>query len=82
MALYAERQLERGERLSGITRHMLGLLAGEPGAREYRRLLSEGARQPGADADLLRSAALRAAAQARQEAGPAALTLAARGSRV
>ena len=61
MACYAERQLASGERLASITRHMLGLYAGEPGAREYRRLLSEGARAPGADASLLRIAAERAA---------------------
>ncbi len=47
MADYAARELARGERLPSITRHMLGLYAGEPGAREYRRLLSEGARGPG-----------------------------------
>jgi tRNA-dihydrouridine synthase A len=57
MARYAERELARGERLSSITRHMLGLYAGEPGAREYRRLLSEGARARGANATLLRSVA-------------------------
>jgi len=57
MARYAERELGRGERLSAITRHMLGLHAGEPGAREYRRLLSEGARRPGAGAELIRQAA-------------------------
>jgi tRNA-dihydrouridine synthase A len=56
MADYAARELARGERLPSITRHMLGLYAGEPGAREYRRLLSEGARDPGATADLLRTA--------------------------
>ncbi len=32
--------------LSAIARHMLGLYGGEPGAREYRRTLSEGARVP------------------------------------
>jgi tRNA-dihydrouridine synthase A len=37
-------------------RHMLGLYAGEPGAREYRRTLSEGARAPDADVGLLRRA--------------------------
>jgi tRNA-dihydrouridine synthase A len=61
MARYAERELAGGERLASITRHMLGLYAGEPGAREYRRLLSEGARGPDADAGLLRIAAERAA---------------------
>ena len=54
MRRYAERELAAGGRLSPITRHMLGLYAGEPGAREYRRALSEGARQAGALPDLLR----------------------------
>jgi tRNA-dihydrouridine synthase A len=61
MARYAERELASGERLASITRHMLGLYTGEPGAREYRRLLSEGARAPDADAGLLRIAAEHAA---------------------
>jgi tRNA-dihydrouridine synthase A len=53
MAAYAKRELARGGRLSSITRHMLGLYGGQPGARDYRRFLSEGARVPGAGADLL-----------------------------
>ena len=57
MARYAQRQLAQGERLSTITRHMLGLYAGEPGARDYRRLLSEGARAAGAGPELIRRAA-------------------------
>jgi tRNA-dihydrouridine synthase A len=57
MARYAQRQLAQGDRLSAITRHMLGLCAGEPGARDYRRLLSEGARAAGAGPELLRRAA-------------------------
>jgi tRNA-dihydrouridine synthase A len=57
MARYAQRELARGERLSAITRHMLGLKAGEPGAREFRRCLSEGARRPGAGAELILEAA-------------------------
>jgi tRNA-dihydrouridine synthase A len=57
MAAYAQRQLAQGDHLAAITRHMFGLYAGEPGAREYRRQLSEGARAPGAGADLLREAA-------------------------
>ena len=61
MAGYAQRQLARGDRLSAITRHMLGLYAGEPGARDYRRLLSEGARASGAGPELLRQAARRQA---------------------
>ncbi len=57
MADYVARELAGGERLPSITRHMLGLFAGEPGAREYRRLLSEGARARQAGPELLRRAA-------------------------
>lgn len=57
MASYATREVVRGERLPSITRHMLGLYAGEAGARDYRRALSEGARQTGATADIIRRAA-------------------------
>jgi tRNA-dihydrouridine synthase A len=53
MAAYARRELARGERLSWITRHMLGLYAGQPGAKEFRRRLSEGARDAGATPDLM-----------------------------
>jgi tRNA-dihydrouridine synthase A len=53
MQRYAARELARGERLAAIVRHMLGLYAGEPGAREYRRTLSEGARAPAAGIELL-----------------------------
>jgi tRNA-dihydrouridine synthase A len=56
MARYARREMARGERLSWIARHMLGLYAGQPGAKEFRRRLSEGARSPDADADLLMEA--------------------------
>jgi len=62
MARYCERQLAGGERLGAITRHMLGLYSGEPGARDFRRMLSEGARVAGAGAELLRQAVARAAA--------------------
>jgi tRNA-dihydrouridine synthase A len=56
MARYAQRELARGGRLSAITRHMLGLYGGQPGAREYRRFLSEGSRVSGAGPELLRDA--------------------------
>jgi tRNA-dihydrouridine synthase A len=56
MQRYAARELARGERLAPIARHMLGLYAGEAGAREYRRTLSEGARIEGAGVELLRRA--------------------------
>ena len=54
MAIYAERETAKGERLPSIVRHMLGLFSGEAGAKEYRRLLSEGARQPEAGPNLIR----------------------------
>jgi tRNA-dihydrouridine synthase A len=57
MARYASREVARGERLSSITRHMLGLYSGEPGAREFRRTLSEGARAADAGPELIRRAA-------------------------
>jgi tRNA-dihydrouridine synthase A len=56
MTRYARRELARGERLSWIARHMLGLYAGQPGAKEFRRQLSEGARAPDAPAELLLAA--------------------------
>jgi tRNA-dihydrouridine synthase A len=56
MTAYARREMARGERLSWITRHMLGLYAGMPGAKEFRRQLSEGARDLGANAELILAA--------------------------
>ncbi|WP_374291488.1 tRNA dihydrouridine(20/20a) synthase DusA [Paenirhodobacter enshiensis] len=46
------RHLEAGGRLHQITRHMLGLFHGRPGARGWRRVLSEGANRPGAGLSL------------------------------
>jgi len=63
MARYATTELARGDRLASIVRHMLGLLAGRPGARELRRQLSEGARTSGVGAELLWQAAARCRAQ-------------------
>jgi tRNA-dihydrouridine synthase A len=73
MEAYARRQLAQGDRLSAITRHMLGLYAGEPGARDYRRLLSEGARAAGVGPELLREAA-KIAASARRSSGALAVS--------
>ncbi len=56
MERYVARQLAAGERLGAITRHMLGLYSGEPGARDFRRTLSEGAQAAGAGVELLRRA--------------------------
>jgi tRNA-dihydrouridine synthase A len=61
MARYAEREVAKGTRLHAITRHMLGLYSGEPGARDYRRRLSEGVREPGASPALIREAQISSA---------------------
>lgn len=53
---YASRQLERGVPLASLTRHLLGLFTGAPGARAWRRLLSEQAHQPGAGVEVLERA--------------------------
>jgi tRNA-dihydrouridine synthase A len=45
---YVARELEKGVRLADITRHLLGLFAGRPGARTYRQRLSTMAVRPGA----------------------------------
>jgi tRNA-dihydrouridine synthase A len=50
------RELAAGVRLHSMTRHMLGLFAGRPGARVWRRILSEGAARPGAGLDLVHAA--------------------------
>ena len=56
MIPYIERQLKEGERLGRITRHMLGLFAGQPGARAWRRYLSEHAFQKEAGVETVRMA--------------------------
>lgn len=43
MRPYIAQELSQGTKLASITRHMLGLFAGEPGARHWRRVLSENA---------------------------------------
>ena len=45
---YIERELARGARLHAITRHVLGLFRGVPGARAFRRHLATEAVKPGA----------------------------------
>lgn len=50
---YIEAQLADGVRLSSMTRHMLGLFNGMPGARLWRRVLSEFGPKPGAGISVL-----------------------------
>ncbi|WP_413231493.1 tRNA dihydrouridine(20/20a) synthase DusA [Microbulbifer aggregans] len=56
MLPYIEHELSRGQRLSHITRHMLGLYQGVPGARRFRRHLSENAYREGAGPEVLEQA--------------------------
>ncbi|AFJ02837.1 tRNA dihydrouridine synthase A [Methylophaga frappieri] len=56
MIPYIERRLDEGRPLKSITRHMLGLFQGQPGARRWRRHLSENAHLSGADTGVIREA--------------------------
>jgi tRNA-dihydrouridine synthase A len=53
---YVERKLDQGVRLADITRHMLGLFAGRPGARAFRRHLATEAVRRGAGVEVVREA--------------------------
>jgi tRNA-dihydrouridine synthase A len=53
---YIEQQLERGVYLAAMTRHILGLFHGQPGARVWRRYLSENAHRAGANSSVVRAA--------------------------
>ena len=53
MAGYAERHIASGGRLGHVTRHMVGLFHGRPGARRFRQILSTDATRPGATPDIL-----------------------------
>src|SRR5262245_26269952 len=53
---YVAREVARGTRLHAITRHVLGLFHGVPGARAFRRHLAIEAVKPGAGAEVLRQA--------------------------
>ncbi|QSQ18924.1 tRNA dihydrouridine(20/20a) synthase DusA [Pyxidicoccus parkwayensis] len=56
MLPYVERRMSQGAPLGAITRHMLGLFQGLPGARAWRRHLSENAHKSGAGPEVLMAA--------------------------
>jgi tRNA-dihydrouridine synthase A len=62
MIPYIERELKQGTLLKHITRHMLGLFQGVPGARHWRRHLSENAPRPDAGTGVVIEALERRAA--------------------
>jgi len=70
MADYAENQLTRGMRLNMITRHMIGLAAGRPGARRFRQILTVEACRKGAGPEIIEQAlaALEPAGERRERA--------------
>ena len=47
MVPYIESQYKNGNKVSKITRHMLGLFSGQPGAKRWRKILSENAHSAG-----------------------------------
>ena len=56
MLPYIEMELANGALLKHITRHMLGLFTGEPGARHWRRYLGHHAVKRGAGTEVVREA--------------------------
>jgi tRNA-dihydrouridine synthase A len=53
---YVERELAAGTHLAAMTRHVLGLFSGRPGARLFRRHIAENAHKPGAGIEVLKQA--------------------------
>jgi tRNA-dihydrouridine synthase A len=53
---YIVRERERGANLNHIARHVLGLYLGQPGARAFRRYLSENMHRPDAGYEVIRAA--------------------------
>jgi tRNA-dihydrouridine synthase A len=65
---YVEGQLGRGVPLNAMTRHVLGLFNGLPGARAFRRHLSQTAHRPGAGIEVLTRAVERVTERSLAEA--------------
>ncbi len=68
MCAHAERHIASGGRLSHVTRHMVGLFQGLPGARRYRQVLAAEATRPGAGPQVLRRAFSEIRSEADREA--------------
>jgi tRNA-dihydrouridine synthase A len=56
MVPYAEAHCSAGGKVSAVTRHMIGLFQGRPGARRWRQILSTEASRPGAGPEVIRHA--------------------------
>jgi tRNA-dihydrouridine synthase A len=53
---YMDNELSKGTKLNAMTRHILGLYHGMPGARQFRRHISENAHKPSATIEVLQTA--------------------------
>ncbi len=53
---YVDNEMSKGVRLHAMTRHILGLFHGMPGARQFRRHISENAYKPTSTIDVLTTA--------------------------
>jgi len=72
MLPYIERELSQGARLAAITKHLLNLVQGLPGARAFRRHLSENAGRDGAGPEVVVEALAHVEASAQRAALSAA----------
>jgi len=66
---FVQRELDAGTALPAMSRHLLGLFQAVPGARRYRRYISENAHRKGAGVEVLREATARVAALCAEMAG-------------
>lgn len=56
MLPYIEQRMSQGRPIKSITRHLLGMFQGQPGARAWRRHLSENAHLKGAGIEVIEDA--------------------------
>ncbi|MFK8068150.1 MAG: tRNA dihydrouridine(20/20a) synthase DusA [Gammaproteobacteria bacterium] len=56
LIIYMDEQIEKGVHLKHMSRHVLGLFQGEPGAKKWRRHISENAHKPNADTNVIKQA--------------------------
>ncbi len=53
---YMDEQIKKNVHLKHMSRHILGLFQGEPGAKKWRRYISENAHKPNANTDVIKTA--------------------------
>ena len=69
MLEYMQQELARGVYLAHMTRPLLGLFLGQPGARAWRRLLSEQAHRDGAGVEVVKQALRAVSDRAMEDTG-------------